>query len=157
MSAERLARPWPGTLLFSVDRQDRHRGLTLLTTTLASVGVAIALALAVFGLPGVDLHPPLHHLGIMDPLCGGTRAARLTVQGDLAGAWNYNPLGIVVVSGAIAALARSALGAVAGRWLNVQLRLTVRQRRTLIAVAVALTILLEIRQQMRSDLLTARA
>jgi hypothetical protein len=157
VSPGRLAQPWPNTLWFTLDDHDRHRRLTLLATTLASFGLSIAVALAVFGLPGLDVHPPLHHLGIMDPLCGGTRAARLTVQGDLAGAWTYNPLGIVVVYGAVAALGRTVLGTVTGRWLNAHLLLTGRQRRTLIAVAVVLTILLEIRQQLRSDLLTARA
>lgn len=157
MTVRRIVRPRLGFLRFSVDRRDLHVRLTLVTTGLAAVGLSIALALAIFGLPSVDLHPPLHHLGIMDPLCGGTRAARLTVQGDLADAWTYNPLGIVVVFGAIAALARTGIGAFTGRWLNAHLRLTAGQRHALIAVAVLLTILLEIRQQMRSDLLTAQA
>ena len=76
--------------------RDGHRGVTCL----AALGATTAVAIAIFGLPGIDLHPPLHRLGIMDPLCGGTRAARYAAQGQLAEAWTYNPLGIVTVYGA---------------------------------------------------------
>lgn len=148
--------PGPGALRLSIGHEDHHRRLTVTATVLATVGLSIAAALALFGLPGLDLHPPLHHLGIMDPLCGGTRAARLTIRGDLALAWTYNPLGIIVVLGAVAVLIRTLLGVMAGRWINLQARLTPRHVRTLIVAATVLTILLEIRQQQRSDLLTAR-
>ena len=87
--------------------RDGHRGVTYL----AALGAVAAIALAAFGIPAVDLHPPLHHVGIMDPLCGGTRAARYAAQGQVAQAWTYNPLGIVTVYGAGVALLRAALGA----------------------------------------------
>ena len=84
-------------------------------TVLAVVGLGVAAAMALFGLPGVDLHPITHRWGIMDPLCGGTRAARYTMVGDLGQAWRYNPLGIVVVMGAALAIVRAGYG-VAHRW-----------------------------------------
>jgi hypothetical protein len=119
VTARHASPPDPYTRRLSIGREDRHRRLTVTATAIAAVGLLIAAALAAFGLPGGDVHPPLHYLGIMDPLCGGTRAARLTVQGDLAGAWTYNPLGIVVVLGAALVLIRTLLGAVGGRWLDV--------------------------------------
>lgn len=42
--------------------RDHHRW----ATALALVGLTIAAAMALFGLPPVDLHPPMHHLGIMN-------------------------------------------------------------------------------------------
>ena len=56
--------PW---ITIAVTSRDEHRWLTLL----AVAGLAIALGMAVFGLPPVDLHGPLHRVGIMDPLCEG--------------------------------------------------------------------------------------
>ncbi len=69
--------------------QDTWRGVTLL----AFAGVVAAAALAILGLPPVDTHGPWHHAGFMSPTCGGTRAARLFVRGDVAGAWAYTPWG----------------------------------------------------------------
>jgi hypothetical protein len=145
-----------GTIRLSVDRHDRHRSLTVATTALALTGLLITAGMAVFGLPPVDLHGPLHHLGIMDPFCGGTRAARLTAQGHLAQARTYNPLGILAVVGAAAVVMRSVAGLVTGRWVNLDARLTARQMRVLLIGVLGLIILLEIRQQQRADLLTAR-
>ena len=68
---------------------DRHRTLT----GLAAGGLVLAAAWALLGLPPVDLHGPLHRYGVMDPLCGGTRAVRLATLGGWADAWGYNPLG----------------------------------------------------------------
>ncbi len=52
--------------------------------------LAAGSTMAVSGLPPVDLHGPLHHDGIMDPLCVGTRAAAYTARGEFALAWRYN-------------------------------------------------------------------
>lgn len=131
--------------------RDGHRGVTYL----AALGAAGAVALAAFGIPAVDLHPPLHRLGIMDPLCGGTRAARYAAQGQVAQAWTYNPLGIVTVYGAGVALLRAALGALGGRWLNVTVSWTPRRRRLVWSVVLLLVVALEVRQQSRADLLIA--
>lgn len=138
-------------LMSSWDSRDRHRWVSFLGLT----GLLIAAVLGILGLPPVDLHPPFHHLGIMDPLCGGTRAARYTVQGNWGEAWRYNPLGIVAVAGAAGTVARSIVGLVAGRWLTVSIRWNPRRTRVAFTIALLLTAALEIRQQMRADLLIA--
>jgi len=134
---------------------DAHRAFTLVLTATALAGVAIAGTMAIVGLPTVDLHGPLHRLGVMDPFCGGTRAARHTAQGRLGEAWRYNPLSILIVAGSVLLIARTALGLAGRRWLNLSLHLTPRARRALKWTAFALLVLLEIRQQMRADLLMA--
>lgn len=134
----------------------RSRDEYRLVTGVALLGFVTAVALVVFGLPAVDFHPPLHYLGIMDPLCGGTRAARFTASGDFAQAWRYNPLGIAAVLGAVVVLLRAAIGLTTGRWLTVVVTFSSRQRRVLMVVIVVLFVVLEIRQQGRADLLIAR-
>jgi len=69
----------------SWERTDRFAVLT----RLALVGALVASALALWGLPPVDLHGPIHRLGIMDLLCGGTRAAYFTMTARWALAWYY--------------------------------------------------------------------
>lgn len=122
-------------------------------TLVGVVGLALAALMAVFGLPPVDLHGPVHRMGIMDPFCGGTRAARLTAQGHLAAAWRYNPLGIVATVAALLAALRLGIGFTTKRWLDVVIVWTPRLRAVAIGITVALLVLLEIRQQGRSDLL----
>jgi hypothetical protein len=134
-----------------VDRRDHHWWLT----GGAFFAVAVAGAMAIFGLPPVDLHSPLHKVGVMDPLCGGTRAARYTAQGNLAEAWRYNPLSILIVCGAGLAILRAAFGLIGRRWVTLAIGWTSTRRRWTIAIAVALLVLLEIRQQLRADLLMA--
>ena len=140
--------PW---VHFSWQARDRHR----LVTAIAFVGLVAAAAMAVFGLPPVDLHGPFHRLGIMDPLCGGTRAARYAAEGQWALAWEYNPLGIITVLGAAAATARTTTGVLFGRWLTADLRWTPRRWRLALGVLAVLLIALEVRQQLRSNLLMA--
>jgi len=120
---------------------------------MALFGVAVAAAMAVFGLPPIDLHGPQHYLGIMSPTCGGTRAARLTAQGRLDEAWAYNPLGIAAVLGAAVVTARAAIGLTTGRWANVGFAWTRRRKGLVLTLVVALGIALEVRQQLRADLL----
>lgn len=133
------------------EARDRHWWLT----ALALAAVVIAAAMALFGLPPVDLHSPLHKVGIMDPFCGGTRAARFTAQGRLAEAWRYNPLSIVIVLVGAIALARAAIGLTTHRWLSVAVAWTPRRRRIVVTFALLLIVALEIRQQLRADLLMA--
>ena len=154
-----MTTPRPGTgtspptawLQVSWQRGDRHR----LISVFAFVGLGIAAAMAVFGLPPVDLHGPFHRFGIMDPLCGGTRAARYTTLGEWALAWKYNPLGILAVLGAAAVTGRSLLGLLTRRWLNLAFSWTPRRRRLAITMILVLLVALEVRQQLRADLLMA--
>lgn len=134
-----------------IERRDRHWWLT----ALAVLALAIAVAMAILGLPPVDLHGPLHKFGIMDPLCGGTRAARYTAQGNLSEAWRYNPLSIVIVCGAALIIVRTVVGFISHRWVTISIAWTQSWRRWAIAGIIVLVALLEIRQQMRADLLMA--
>src|SRR6266487_3544477 len=76
---------------------------------------------AVTGPPPLDLHGPLHYLGIMDPLCGMTRGVLWTLRGRLERAWAYNPASLLLVAGALAVLVRAGVGWLTGRWLTVTL------------------------------------
>lgn len=139
----------PSIVRLSWSRHDELR----VVTVIGLVGLGAAALMAVFGLPPVDLHGPLHRLGIMDPLCGGTRAARLTAQGHLAEAWRYNPLGILAVAAAALAAARLMIGLTTRRWLSLEVRWTPRVTLVALTTTIALLVLLEIRQQGRADLL----
>ena len=146
--SDTIARPAPFVRLYW-SRRDQLRAVTVI----GLVGLTLAALMAAFGLPPIDLHGPLHRFGIMDPLCGGTRAARLTAQGDLAEAWRYNPLGIVAVVAAAVAATRLLVGLATRRWLNVQMGWTSRRARYVVTAVVVLLVVLEIRQQGRADLL----
>lgn len=131
-------------------RHDDHWPVSLL----ALAGLVLAVLMARVGLPPFDLHGVLHRFGIMDPLCGGTRAVRYATRGQWAQSWRYNPLGIPLVVGAVLVLARAALGTATGRWLNG--RLPRRARRPLLMIALVALVALQVRQQMLADLLIAR-
>ena len=122
-------------------------------TWLAVMGAVAAGALALWGLPPVDLHGPLHRLGIMDPLCGGTRAAYFAVTGQWSKAWLYNPLGPLAVIGAAAVALRATLGFAAHRWLVVDLVVSRRTTRLACALGVLAALALGVRQQLLVDLL----
>jgi len=124
---------------------DEHSWLSRLAIT----GLAAGTAMAVFGLPPVDIHGPLHYLGIMDPLCGATRGLRLALLGHLVQAWRYNPLSVMLAAGAVAAVFRQVLGVATRRWLN----LTVVRRRAVLATSTLLAVALEINQQAHAALL----
>jgi hypothetical protein len=128
-----------------VRRRDAHS----VWTWIALIGLVIALLLAVLGLPPVDLHGPLHHLGVMDPLCGGTRSVYLTMHGRLRDAMRYNPAGPALVAGAVAALIRAGIGRTTGYWVGVHI-----PKRILIPIAVAALAALEVNQQLHAVLLT---
>lgn len=125
-------------------------------TVLAATGATTAVGLAVFGLPSLDLHGPLHFVGIMDPLCGGTRALRLATQGHWAQSWAYNPLGIPVLIGFVTLVLRAAVGLVTDRWYTLRVGWTRRRAWIAIAVILALTVALEARQQSIATLLMGR-
>ncbi len=137
------------TVRVTVDPRDRYRWASVAAAAL----VAVAGAMAVFGLPPVDLHGPLHWYGIMDPLCGGTRAARYTALRHWGEAWRYNPLGIVTVVLVSVLLARGLVGVTTGRWATLHVTWTRRSRWIAITLVVVLVALLEIRQLGRAELL----
>jgi hypothetical protein len=127
----------------------RRRDAYPVWTWIALIGLVIAVLLAVLGLPPVDLHGPLHYLGVMDPLCGGTRSVYLTLHGQLRDALRYNPAGPALVAGAVAVLVRAAVGRVTGTWVGIHV-----PRRIVIPVAVAALAALEVDQQLHVALLT---
>lgn len=128
-------------------QRDRHRWLT----PLAAVGGAAAVALALFGLPPVDLHGPLHYAGVMGPACGGTRAMHATLTGDLGRAIEYNPLSPLLVLLGVAAVLREAAGRLTGRWLNVH----ITRPRAALTVSLVLLTALTVRQQAHAEFLRA--
>jgi hypothetical protein len=127
-----------------VRRRDAHP----IWTRIALCGLLIALLLAVLGLPPVDLHGPLHHLGVMDPFCGGTRSVYLTLHGRLRDAVRYNPAGPVLFVAALALLLRAAIGWSSRRWVDVHV-----PPRLLIPVAVVTLVALDMNQQLHAALL----
>ncbi|UGY91002.1 DUF2752 domain-containing protein [Streptomyces gobiensis] len=114
---------------------------------LAAAGIAAGAVMAVFGLPPVDLHGPLHYVGVMGPLCGGTRGVHAVMLGHLDEAWRYNPLSPVLVAGAAGAVVREVVGRVSGRWLN----LRVTRRRIAIVIGLLLVVALTVNQQAHAD------
>ena len=137
-------------LRWSWQAYDAHRPVTVV----AFMGVTAAVVMSIAGLPAVDLHGPLHYIGIMDPLCGGTRAARYTMRGEFAQAWKYNPLGILAVTGAVAAAGRAVVGLLTLHWLTVSIAWTPPRRRVVIGLILAAAAVLEVRQQLLASLLT---
>lgn len=114
----------------------------------AVVGLSLvgALSLRVGGLPGADLHGPLHRAGIMDPFCGGTRATYVLVRGDLAGAWSWNPLVPLLAVAVLAALVRALVGWTRHRWLNVRM-----SRPLAVFGLAAVLVAVEVNQQLQAD------
>jgi hypothetical protein len=149
----------------SVSASDGHQGMRLMRvepvdrypwwTTVALGTAAIIVVLAVVGLPPVDLHGPLHYLGIMDPLCGGTRSVYLSTHGHLAAAIRYNPAAPLVPLVTVALLARAFVGRVFGWWITPS-----RPRRAVIlwcaVIAVIMLVALETNQQLHAELLTSQ-
>lgn len=116
---------------------------------LALVGVGAAAATAAFGLPPLNLHGPLHRFGIMDPLCGGTRATRALALGDVGTALRFNPIVVLLPVGVVGIAVRAAIGLTTGRWLHVR----VRRSPALLVLVVVATAALWVRQQLNADLL----
>lgn len=115
----------------------------------AASGLAIAVALAVFGMPPVSIHSPLHFAGIMDPFCGMTRGTAATIRGDLIEAVRFNPASPLVPLGGIAVLGRWMHGRRTGRWLTV----VGRPGPLTVAVAMVLVVALWANQQAHAELL----
>lgn len=112
----------------------------------AAIGLAVAIALAIFGMPPVNLHGPLHFARVMDPMCGMTRGVASAVRGDLAKAIWYNPASPAVLLAGVAGLVRTIYGRRSGRWLNVSWRSPAR-----VAAIVILITALEVNQQIHAE------
>ena len=136
-------------LSWSIEDHDQYGSVTVV----AILGVIAAFAITAFGLPPVDFHGPLHYIGIMDPFCGGTRAARYAAAGNLQMAWKYNPLGIVAVAGGAAIVARALVGLTTKRWVSPTIHWTKKGRRTVLIITGLLLIVLEVRQQLIAEML----
>ncbi len=141
--------PPPPFLTWNVAAHDEWRAWTVI----AVIGLFLAALLATFGLPPVDLHTPLHHAGIMDPLCGGTRAVRLAAMGQFGQSLTYNPLGLVVILGGAILLVRAAVGITTKRWYHVNVRYTRRRFWIVVIIGIGIVVALEIRQQSIAPLL----
>lgn len=127
--------------------QDRNRLRPL--TWIALAGLVLGAAMAIFGLPPVDVHGFLHYAGIMGPFCGGTRSVWSAMSGDVLTSLHYNPVGIPLVLGAIAVLVRLVVGWSTGRWLNV----FVRHWAGLSTMGGVLLVALMINQNLHTELL----
>jgi hypothetical protein len=136
-----------GLTMSSAVRVRRH-DVHPLCTRIALCGFLLALLLAVLGVPHLDIHGPLHYLGVMDPFCGGTRSVYLTLHGHLREAVRYNPAGPIVVVVAIALVLRAAIGWSSRRWVDLRV-----PRRLLIPVAAVTLVALEFNQQLHAALL----
>lgn len=142
-----INRASPGVVMFGWETHDRHPT----TTKLAIIGIPIAVIVAIVGLPPVDIHGPLHYLGIMGPTCGMTRGVMWSARGDLARAWQFNPASLLVIPSMVALIGRAIYARVTGRWLNLHLR----WRPWLWIIPAVLIVLLSLRQQLNVEFLVA--
>lgn len=134
------------SLVLRWESHDRHPT----TTRLAIIGIPILVLLALVGLPPVDIHGPLHYLGVMGPTCGMTRGVMWTSRGDFARAWQFNPASLLVIPTMVGVTIRMIYG-LSGRWLN----LDIRWRPWLWILPAVVLILLTVRQQLHIDFLLA--
>ncbi|MGH9211510.1 MAG: DUF2752 domain-containing protein [Acidimicrobiales bacterium] len=128
-----------------IDRSDRDPSPAL--SVVAVAGLVTAMLLARFGMPPVNVHSPLHFVGVMDPACGMTRGSAATLRGDLGRAWWYNPASPLVIAGGIAVVVRWFVGQASGRWVCARLAFT---RLTVVVAGVAF-VALDVYQQLHVD------
>lgn len=121
------------------------------TTRLVLLGIPLLALVAVVGLPPIDIHGPLHYLGIMGPTCGMTRGAMWSSRGDLLRAWKFNPASLLVIPTILGVTFRAVYGRLRGRWLNLHLR----WRPWLWLLPAVILLVLMIHQQLNADFLLA--
>lgn len=131
------------------ERVDRHRPITFI----ALAGLGVGALLALLGLPPVELPSSLNLVGVVCPLCGGTRAVYYAMLGQWGMSWAYNPLGVMLVTGAAAVIVRHVAGLASGRWLNLRVRWHKAAIVCLIALLSAGLAALWINQQLHAELL----
>jgi hypothetical protein len=129
------------------ESRDRHRTWT----RIALFGVPLAGLLAAFGLPSIDIHGPLHYLGVMGPTCGMTRGVMWFTRGNLARAWLFNPASFLVAPAMVVLISRAFYGYLTGRWLTV----SVRWRPWLWVVPTLFVLALSVHQQINVGVLLA--
>ncbi len=147
MTPSSLTRTRHPVLAVRWEGHDRHPTITRLVL----IGIPFVALLAVFGLPPIDIHGPLHYLGIMGPTCGMTRGVMWTARGDLARAWQFNPASLLVLPTMIGLTGRAIYGKITSRWLN----LHIRWRPWLWIIPALLILLLSVRQQLNVGFLLA--
>lgn len=118
-------------------------------TALGLLGVGAAGVLAVVGIPDLPLMWPLYRLGIVLPGCGLTRGTVALAEGDLAGAWRWNPASYLVAAAGATLVVRAVAGHLTGRWAH----LRVTWRRWHLAAAGLATALLWVNQWRQAELL----
>ncbi len=133
-------------LIVWADR-DRARPITFAAVLL----LVAAIVLRIVGVPPIDVHGLLHYLGIMDPLCGGTRAMFLLTSGEFGAAAHYNPVVFPIAAAGVVLLARATVGWITQRWLDVRLpRIALRIGVALVLIAF---VALGARQQLHAEML----
>ncbi|MGH3665578.1 MAG: DUF2752 domain-containing protein [Egibacteraceae bacterium] len=135
----------PGIGRIRVERHDGHVLATLFGLTVLGAGSAFA----VFGLPNLPLHGPLHYAGVMGPLCGMTRAITALLRGDIPTALTYNPAAPLVLLSSVALAIRGLAGVLTGAWVSWQWR----PSRAAVAVMVTGAVGLAVRQQLHASFL----
>lgn len=115
--------------------------------------MAAGVALVLNGGFPLDMPMPTHSFGWVEPTCGLTRGSTALLRGDLGLAWRYNPASFIAVGGAIAWLARSTVGLVTRRWLNVRVRPTPA---IWVGAAAAFSILWFVQQSNAEFIITSR-
>ena len=89
-----------------------------------AIGVVLAAGFAVFGLPSYQLPMPTWEFGVVTPTCGLTRASTALARGEFVTAWHFNPAAFVLAFAAIGAVARSIIGHLTHRWVNITMKPT---------------------------------
>lgn len=133
----------------SLRRFPHDQNPTISVMVLSLVAAAAVLRLA--GVPRLDTHGPLHYFGIMDPLCGGTRATFLLLTGNWSEAAEFNPVVFPLAAVVLALVARIVWGMATGSWIHVHASRAVRWSG--VGALMLGLLILGVRQQLHADLL----